>query len=395
MKKKLLKIGIVILLLCIQIIPVNAKEDILEYVQSEYVYILNLDTNKVIAEKNADDKMYPASMTKIMTVYTALDYIEDYEEEIILGEDVFEGLVEANASVAGFELNEKVTIKELLYGVMLPSGADACKALAIHLVGSEEAFVEKMNEKVKQLGLEHTHFTNTTGLHEEEHYTTAKEMAIIFKNALQNDLFKEIICTKKFYTQNNLMMQSSMFKYIDKINADESLFQGGKTGFTFEAGHCLASISNPINQASYLVITGNAPGSFGEPTQVKDASNIYTYLKEHYEYKKIANKGDILYSINVKRLFKDKQIDYICENDLWEFKPLNEEIQINFTNNEIKEPIKKGDKIGDILIYSTEGEIDRIPFYAPQRILSRLRIICITGIGLILIYVIYKKKEGV
>ena len=308
MKRLIMIICISILWLPMQVITLMAQDDIQLDIESKVGYVYNLDTDTAIYEKNADSKIYPASMTKIMTVYTALQYIKDMNHKITLNEIVFNDLIKENASVAGFSVNDEASIKDLLYGIMLPSGADACRAIAIYIAGSEQGFVELMNKQVIKLGLKHTHFTNTTGLHDNGHFTTAKEMAIILKEAIKNKNFLEIFTTKTYQTkalksnQKGILMQSTMWKYLDTIHGDTSLFAGGKTGYTLEAGHCLASLSAKINQAQYITIIAQGKGTFQDMVHVKDTQKIYKYLKENYEYRSLYKKGEHLIDIPVKFL---------------------------------------------------------------------------------------------
>lgn len=164
-------------------------------VESPYIYFYHLDRGEVLYEQDSKEEIAVASLTKIMTSLVALDLITNLDAEVILTSKDFKGLKEANASVAGFFVGEKVTYRDLLYGLLLPSGADAALALANHLVGSEDAFVDKMNEKAKNLNLEHTHFINTTGLDSDGHYSSVEDIAIILKEALKNQEFEKIFTT--------------------------------------------------------------------------------------------------------------------------------------------------------------------------------------------------------
>lgn len=167
---------------------ISAKEEELQ-VESKYVTIYSLNEHSAIYEQKAHEQMYPASLTKIMTTLVALEHIDDLHKEIVLGKDIFEGLEKEGASVAGYNIDDKAQLIDLLYGTMLPSGADAARAVAKHVAGSEEGFVKLMNEKAAELKLEHTHFMNTTGLHHDNHYSTTADMAKILETALKNKTF--------------------------------------------------------------------------------------------------------------------------------------------------------------------------------------------------------------
>lgn len=333
-------------------------------------------------------------MTKIMTVYTALQYIKDMNHKITLNEIVFNDLIKENASVAGFSVNDEASIKDLLYGIMLPSGADACRAIAIYIAGSEQGFVELMNKQVIKLGLKNTHFTNTTGLHDYRHFTTAKEMAIILKEAIKNKNFLEIFTTKTYQTkalksnQKGILMQSTMWKYLDTIHGATSLFAGGKTGYTLEAGHCLASLSTKINQAQYITIIAQGKGTFQDTVQVKDTQKIYKYLKENYEYRSLYKKGEHLIDIPVKRLIGTSKISYTAKEDIKAVVRKDDEIKVQFqTDSTLKEPIEEGDVIGKLILIGKYGKVkelsceSNVTLYSTGLILCILIVIIILGVG--------------
>lgn len=289
-------------------INVSAKE-IDTYSKNIVLYNLNDDT--VIYEKNKDDKTSIASMTKIMTVLVAIENIEDLNEKVTLTKEVFKGLIEANASVAGFKVGDVVTYEDLLYGAFLPSGADATNALAINLVGDIDKFVNLMNEKAKELNLKNTHFANTTGLDDELHYSTVNDVAIILKNALKNDTFKEIFMKEKYLTSNKLLtFTSTLTKSLKTYNIDAPYIIGGKTGYTLDAGRCLASIAHDVdNDIYYLLVTANAKTTTNY-YHLLDAKNIYEYYIDNYKYFDLIKEGDIITSINTKYA-KEKEVAII------------------------------------------------------------------------------------
>ena len=164
-------------------------------VSSEAVILYQLNEDKVIYEKNSEEQLAPASLTKVMTMYVALEKITDLDQTVTLTDEMFQGLAESNASVAGFYVGETVTYRDLLYGSLFPSGGDATQALAILLYGNQENFVARMNEKAEELGMKQTHFENATGLPDENHYSTASDMALLLKEALKNKTFYELFTT--------------------------------------------------------------------------------------------------------------------------------------------------------------------------------------------------------
>ena len=161
-------------------------------INSPYAVLMQVKGGKIIGNMKGDEKIYPASMTKIMTAIVALEAFSDLDHEITLSENIFYALDGQDATQAGFQPGESVRVRDLVYGVMLPSGAECCLALADEASGSEEAFVEKMNKKAKSIGMKDTHFMDCTGLHDPEHYSTAYDIALLLKYALHNDTFREV-----------------------------------------------------------------------------------------------------------------------------------------------------------------------------------------------------------
>ncbi len=165
---------------------------------SSNAILVSLENHTILLDKNSEEIIYPASLTKLMTVLVALENIPDLKEKIILKNRIFTNLYEENASMAGFLPNEEVTAEDLLYGAMLPSGAEASIGLAESIAGSESGFVQLMNEKAQQLGMTNSHFMNATGLHHPDHYTTVKDLSILLQSALTNPIFREIYTAERY-----------------------------------------------------------------------------------------------------------------------------------------------------------------------------------------------------
>ncbi len=253
---------------------------------SNYAYMIRVSDGQVMLDKNADSMMYPASMTKVMTALIAIENLPDLDEQITITSDMVYPFYEQEASMAGFCEGETVTVRDLLYGILLPSGADACAAISMRVAGSEESFVNLMNQKAAELGLTGTHFSNCTGLHSEDHYMTCKDMAMLFETAIQNPTFKEIItahdytCPADDYYPEGLYFSSTMFKSLTSENlSNGAVIMGGKTGTTDEAGYCLTSFAQYNNEIYILVTSGAMMDDTGEHYNIADACSIYGALK--------------------------------------------------------------------------------------------------------------------
>ena len=248
----------------------------LESVSAKYSVLLDCENNKIYTGKSYTKKAYPASLTKIMTVIVALENCNDLDDTYKFTKADIKALADENASVAGFAAGEKVTVRDLLYGAILPSGADATLGIANYIAGSEEAFVEMMNAKVEELGLTGTHFTNSSGLHNENHYSTALDMAMIVKYAIDNPRisqdFINIISAKSYTTKESNknpdgIKLASIFHerydgfFIDRDADKESdvYIIGGKTGFTDESQYSLASVYQLEDGSYFVCVTMKSP----------------------------------------------------------------------------------------------------------------------------------------
>ncbi len=252
-------------------------------IRSEYAILIDVEKNEVVAHKNGDVKMYPASMTKVMTLIVAYENIEDMNETFTFDYTITDPAYKAGASVAGFLSSETVPMIDIMYGIALPSGADATTAAAVKVAGSEEAFVELMNEKVEAMGLKNTHFANASGLHNADHYSTAHDMAKILQYALNIPLLEQILSTYKYTTMpteqhpEGLLLVSTVFSrmYGDEPEVAEVI--AGKTGYTHEASNCLASCAETPDGRRYILVTGKALSTAeeGQYGAVFDAIEIY------------------------------------------------------------------------------------------------------------------------
>ena len=239
--------------------------------------ILIDEKGHVLYEKNADASIYPASLTKIMTAIIAIEESDDLQKQATVDAKTITTFTAQHASMAGFKAGDLVTIEDLLYGTILTSGADATATLANVIAGSEDSFVLLMNNKAQELGMNDTHFVNVSGLHDDAHVSSVRDLSKLFQYAIENPLFNKILTTKSYVTAvpDKLTMSSTLFT---KMVGVEDVIIGGKTGYTPEAGLCLASLLEK-NGKRYLFITTNAPGNvWSEPLHIEDALNVQVVL---------------------------------------------------------------------------------------------------------------------
>ena len=252
---------------------------------SEFVILTDLDSGEIIARKNADTKINPASMTKILTLLVAVENIPDTSGTYTMNFDITDYCFINECSVVGYEVDEVIPVSELFYGCILNSGADACLALADVAAGSHENFVVLMNQKLEELGLSDTaHFTHCVGLYDEDHYCTVGDMAIILKAALENDKAREVLSTRVFTlstTNKHPEPQDMSNWFIRRIEDQDTgavdvLY--AKTGYVSQSGFCAASGGVTPDGKTYLCVTGN---SYSTKQSIADHAQLYrTYIEE-------------------------------------------------------------------------------------------------------------------
>ncbi len=237
-------------------------------VNANFAILIDADAGLVVAEKNGSAKMYPASMTKVMTLLVACEHIADLNEKLEITQDIVDYVKKEGASNCGFKAGEQVTMLDLLYGLILPSGADAALALVRRIAGSEEQFVALMNQKAQQLGISATtHFTNCTGLYNDNHYSTAEDMAIIMRAAAQNSVAATILTTRSYTTQANnkrttgLSFSNLFLKRIDTQTTGGQV-NFAKTGYVAKAGNCAVSYFTAASGRHYICVTGKTSGAW-------------------------------------------------------------------------------------------------------------------------------------
>lgn len=340
-------------------------------VKSDYLYLVDLGNNQTMIDQGSTEKIYPASMTKIMTLIVAIENAPNMDEKITLGSEVFEGLAEAHASVAGFKVGESVSVQDLLYGLFLPSGADAGRALALLEAQGEVGFVKMMNEKAKQLGMNSTNFVNTSGLHDEQHYTTLQDLAVLLQYCLDNATFREIFETKRYTATSaslhpgGLVWESTLFSKIsmsDPTKLKNDTIVGGKTGYTNPAGLCLASIARE-DGTEYMLITAHAPVS-NTPYHIQDAVNLYEYYFTRFAKKQVLSGTDVIQQIPVDYVLFNNKLELTTGKDiilnlLKEEDPASLKIEVNLPQK-VQAPIQKDQVMGTLIIKKVSEEKEEI-----------------------------------
>ena len=250
----------------------DSTADVPEDMDSEYAVLVDLQKGTVIAGRGYEDPVYPASMTKVLTLLVAVENIDlskldtdTYEIDTDITDYVFTNQM----SQVGFDIGDTPSIRSLLYGTILPSGADAALALAKYTAGSEEAFVDLMNKKLKELGISDTaHFTNVVGAHDEDHYCSLLDMATIMRAAIDNKTCREVLSCRYYEVARSsdddaeVIGISNWFLRRIEDKDTHGTVEGGKTGYTDEAGNCAVSYQVSDDGGHYICVTANAPGGW-------------------------------------------------------------------------------------------------------------------------------------
>lgn len=343
--------------------------------------LIDANTGTILAEKNADQRMYPASLTKIMTAILAIE-MGDLSDVIKVDDDT---PYEIAGSHIALEPGEILTLKDMLYALMLPSANDAALAIAKHYGKSEEEFVKLMNEKAKELGAYNTNFVNPHGLHDDNHYTTAADLALITKYAMKNETFRKIVQTKRYEIQPtnkkteiryfanlNRLVHNSGYNQIyvngEYISPEYEYATGVKTGYTPEAGNTLVA-SAEKNGTELIAVAMNGVSL----EMYQDAHNLFNFGFDEYESAKLISKNTFIQNVKVQN-GDSKEISVITESDFTTLlkKDSAENIESKVVINEITLPLKENDVVGK-LEYSLAGKvIGTVNLITPTQVKSTL-----------------------
>ena len=319
---------------------------------SKYYGVYDLTDDKMLFSLNSDVKTEVASLTKIMTVLVAIENISDLDDTVTITNSIL-NTVSWDASVAGLEVGDVVTYRDLLYATMLPSGADAANALAISIAGSIDGYVELMNAKADSLNLGDTHYENVTGLDEDNHYSSVNDVIKLLKYSLNNNTFREIYTTKSYTLTNGLKVSASINFYNKVMDLDTSLILGSKTGFTDDAGYCI-SIYFKSDDHDLVAVTLNATRVNDNYYNVKDAVDIVDFVNDNFGYQTVLNKNEAVTSIPVYYSNID-EYDVVTKDAVKVFLPddYDEEL-VSFKYNGLNELSYKNsidEKLGTVDVY--------------------------------------------
>lgn len=331
---------------------------------SDAILLVNMDSDQVVFEKNADEKKYPASTTKIMTYIVAYEHIDDIENtKIEIKQSVLDELEGTGSSLANVaeHVGEKMSAIDLLYSMMVPSGNDAAMVLADYVGnGDISVFVDMMNEKAKKLGCENTHFQNPDGLHNDDHYTTARDLSIITSYALTLPKFAEISNTDTYYCEGDTVPLITTNYLIDANRGGEYYYmyaKGIKTGTTDQAGRCLVTTAS-ADGYSYLLVLLDSPykeGEYEEYGTFTDAADLFRWALTSLDLETIATAQTPVCEQKVNLAWGVDKVLLVPQNNLSAIVPkdIDDENLIIETDvpESIDAPLDKDTVVGTETIY--------------------------------------------
>ena len=391
MKKLFLLPCLLIIILFNQIPIVYAETESPPEITSGAAVLIDNKTGKVLYGKNADERMFPASTTKILTAILVLENC-DLNEIVTASYDAVSTIPEGYVS-AEIQGEEQLTVEQLLEVLLVHSANDAANVLAEYVGGSIESFVSMMNTKINELGLSNTHFTNPYGLQEDDHYTTAHDLAIIMQYCLQNDDFRRIAgsvsCSIPATNKSGIRSYTSSNQLILPDNPNYYRYATvGKTGFTTEAGNCLVSCAYRNDLELICVILGGTIVN-GVSSRFPDSITLYEYGFNNFSLKNIANPGDVITETEISNATPDtKSLDLAFTDSIYALVE-NSDLETNYTpeiqlNNNISAPITQGDVLGKV-IYTIDGIEYSSDIVATHNVETSQLLQFVTQIGLLIL----------
>lgn len=377
--------------------------------------LIDASTGKILYEKNIHQKMYPASLTKILTAVLVLDNCS-MEEIVTMSYNSVMSL-EYGYVTANLEIGEELTVEQLLNLLMVSSANDVAIALAEHVSGSVEAFADLMNKKAEEIGCTESHFTNSAGIHDENHYSTAYDLALIGKYAMKYDKIRELVrktyytldATNKYSGTDRVYTTTNEILLKNNNNRQDNYYYkyatGMKTGFTSAAGYCLMCSSEKDNFCFISVVLGGGQTKDGLSARYIDTKALMEYGYSQYSLKQLAQKGNVIQTININNATKEtKKLDLIIDKDIFVTVPVENfnsaiDPQISLIDN-LKAPIEKNAIVGEIT-YSVDGidytaNLLAANYVKPSRIILKFVILLILItciIGFLRIKVLKEKRK--
>ncbi len=353
--------------------------------------VVDGDGGHILYEKNADERRFPASTTKMMTAIIAIEQ-GNMDDVVTVSKTALADLY-AQGSGTYLHVDEQLTLKQLVSLLMVASSNDAANAIAEHIAGSNAAFAELMNKRASELGCTGTHFVNPHGLHDANHYTTARDLYTIAKKGMEYPLFAELVSTQKyilpatnkvdheqtFYTTNNLISPLRTREYL------YSYANGIKTGSTTPAGYCLVSHATKGDQSYYAVVLGCERKPGGTIMSFVDSKALFEWAFSNYSKRMVLSKSEPVKDAPVSIakgtdhvvLTPQSDVNILVANDL-DISTLEKEIIVE---DNIRAPIEKGQTLGSVTLLQDGKEVALVPLVASTSVDRSIPLLIIDKIG--------------
>ena len=323
-----------------------------EKIHSSNVGVYNLEDMSLIYGKNIDERISIASITKVMTAIVAVENVEDVYDNVKIDYNQISKWLYEDLSIAGIYDGQELTYYDLIATMLIPSGADSAIFIASNIFKNYDEFINKMNEKASELGMNSTHFSNPVGYDDENNYSTIEDVAIMMNYALKNNTLKDILTMKKYTTSDNkLTVYSTLDSLAIKYGVQIDKIIGGKTGTTQNAGRCLASFSDDEGVPLLVIVVGS-PLYSNMPYNLIDTEYLYDIIQKEYSKRYIFVKGDKVFKIPTLYTTK-KYVDIKVPEDVMVYtdKIEQKDIKVQYEGiSLIDSSIKAGEKLGKLSI---------------------------------------------
>lgn len=342
--------------------------------------LINLDDDSypVVAQKNIDERLYPASLTKIVTAMVTLENVKDVSVKTKMSQTAYDASVGTGAQVAGITVGEELSVDTLLYLTMVHSACDACEVLAEFVGGTKENFVKMMNDWVKKVGCNDTNFTNPSGLHDDNHYTTARDMSKITLAALKNANFVKYSTTTEYEYKGYTLPHTNLMLHPGYVTYYYEYAQGIKTGSTEQAEY------NVIVKASkdgynYLAIVMKSPQqkiknqSYLTKCSFVDAKSLFEWAFDSLKYTTIVAKDEVIGEVSVENGKDADTVALVAANDTNVIVPVGLDksaviIEIQEKPSSLQAPVTKGQKVCSANIIYGDEVIASVPLVAAKTV---------------------------
>ncbi len=372
--KKFISLSFILILL-LNTFCVFAESNVPE-VLSKSAIMVQEGTGRIMYEKNADAKVYPASTTKVMTAILAIEAL-DPATTLAASEEAIQ--IDRDGSNMGILRDELLTVEQLLYGLLVHSANDAANVLAEAVAGTVPAFIEKMNEKAKELGMTNTHFVNAHGYHDAEHYTTARDMMILCMYAMQNDLFRTIVATPTYEIPptnryEEIRYLSSNNALLNVMKGHQYIYEGAKgikTGHTTDAGYCLTSYAER-NGLGYFCVTMDGEVDYEGNDAFIDTINLFDYGYKDFKLQTVSNTNEIVATKDVKWakggeqavLSASQPVEVLLPRN-YDKEKLTHEI---YVEERLTAPVEKGDILGRAEYFYDGQSVGSVDLVATRKV---------------------------